>query len=68
MFENSAGKDVVDQLKFMADNGFTALEDNGMMGRPGGRAGTNCQRNDPAGHEDGRIRGGLRQLAAANHA
>jgi hydroxypyruvate isomerase len=34
MFENSAGKDVVDQLKFMADNGFTALEDNGMMGRP----------------------------------
>jgi hydroxypyruvate isomerase len=34
MFENSAGKDVVDQLKFMAGNGFTALEDNGMMGRP----------------------------------
>ncbi|RCR66488.1 xylose isomerase [Larkinella punicea] len=34
MFTNSAGKDVIDQLKFMADNGFTALEDNGMMGRP----------------------------------
>ena len=34
MFSNSAGKDVVDQLKFMADNGFMALEDNGMMGRP----------------------------------
>nr|MCU0451874.1 twin-arginine translocation signal domain-containing protein [Bernardetiaceae bacterium] len=34
MFENSAGKDLVDQLKFMADEGFTALEDNGMMGRP----------------------------------
>src|SRR3712207_6298551 len=33
MFENSAGKDLVDQLKFMADNGFMALEDNGMMGR-----------------------------------
>ena len=33
MFENSAGKDLVDQLKFMADNGFTALEDNGMMNR-----------------------------------
>jgi hydroxypyruvate isomerase len=33
MFENSAGKDLVDQLKFMHDNGFTAMEDNGMMGR-----------------------------------
>ncbi len=33
MFENSAGKDLFDQLKFMADNGFMALEDNGMMGR-----------------------------------
>lgn len=34
MFKNLAGDDVVDQLKFMADNGFMALEDNGMMGRP----------------------------------
>ncbi|BCS35180.1 hypothetical protein TBR22_A44070 [Luteitalea sp. TBR-22] len=33
MFENSAGKDLFDQLKFMADQGFTAMEDNGMMGR-----------------------------------
>ncbi len=33
MFENSAGKDPIDQLKFMSDMGFTALEDNGMMGR-----------------------------------
>ena len=33
MFENSAGKDPIDQLKFMADMGFTAIEDNGMMGR-----------------------------------
>lgn len=33
MFENSAGKDPIDQLKFMADNGFSAMEDNGMMGR-----------------------------------
>jgi hydroxypyruvate isomerase len=33
MFSNSAGKDPIDQLKFMADQGFTALEDNGMMGR-----------------------------------
>ncbi|WP_373512528.1 hydroxypyruvate isomerase family protein [Persicitalea sp.] len=34
MFKNSAGDDLVDQLKFMADQGFTALEDNGMMKRP----------------------------------
>lgn len=34
MFKNSAGGDLVDQLKFMADNGFMALEDNGMLGRP----------------------------------
>ncbi len=33
MFKNSAGNDLVDQLKFMADNGFMALEDNGMPGR-----------------------------------
>jgi hydroxypyruvate isomerase len=33
MFKNSAGEDVLDQLRFMADQGFTAFEDNGMMGR-----------------------------------
>ena len=33
MFKNLAGDDLFDQLKFMADNGFMALEDNGMMGR-----------------------------------
>ena len=33
MFENMAGKDLFDQLKVMSDLGFTALEDNGMMGR-----------------------------------
>ncbi|MGH6961819.1 MAG: hydroxypyruvate isomerase family protein, partial [Dongiaceae bacterium] len=33
MFKASAGEDLIDQLKFMADSGFTALEDNGMMGR-----------------------------------
>lgn len=33
MFKNSAGDDLIDQLKFMADQGFRALEDNGMMGR-----------------------------------
>jgi hydroxypyruvate isomerase len=34
MFEAHAGGDAVEQLKFMADVGFTALEDNGMMGQP----------------------------------
>jgi hydroxypyruvate isomerase len=33
MFKNSAGDDLIDQLKFMADQGFTAFEDNGMMNR-----------------------------------
>jgi hydroxypyruvate isomerase len=34
MFEASAGKDPLDQVRFMADHGFTALEDNGLMDRP----------------------------------
>lgn len=33
MFKNHAGDDPIDQLNFMADQGFTAFEDNGMMGR-----------------------------------
>jgi hydroxypyruvate isomerase len=33
MFKNSAGDDFIDQIKFMADQGFTAIEDNGMMKR-----------------------------------
>ncbi|MFN8353010.1 MAG: TIM barrel protein [Spirosomataceae bacterium] len=33
MFKNSAGSDIIDQLKFMAEQGFRAFEDNGMMGR-----------------------------------
>lgn len=33
MFGHSAGEDLIDQLKFMADQGFTALEDNGLMRR-----------------------------------
>lgn len=33
MFRNHAGKDPIDELKFMADEGFSALEDNGMKGR-----------------------------------
>ena len=34
MFKNHAGDDPIDELRFMADQGFTALEDNGMKGRP----------------------------------
>ena len=30
MFKHSAGEDLIDQIKFMADQGFTALEDNGL--------------------------------------
>ena len=33
MFKNLAGEDPIDQLNFMADQGFTAFEDNGMKGR-----------------------------------
>lgn len=34
MFQNSAGGDPIDQLKYASDHGFTAWEDNGMKGRP----------------------------------
>ncbi|MEZ5042352.1 MAG: TIM barrel protein [Saprospiraceae bacterium] len=33
MFKHHAGEDPIDQLKFMADQGFTAFEDNGMRER-----------------------------------
>ena len=33
-FKEHAGEDPIAQLKFMADQGFTAVEDNGLMGRP----------------------------------
>lgn len=33
MFKNSAGDSFLDQIRFMADQGFTAIEDNGMGGR-----------------------------------
>ncbi len=34
MFRHHAGDDPIAQLEFMADQGFTAFEDNGMRGRP----------------------------------
>jgi hydroxypyruvate isomerase len=33
MFANHAGKDFLDQIRFMRDQGFMAIEDNGMSGR-----------------------------------
>lgn len=33
MFTNHAGNDILDQIKFMHDQGFLSLEDNGMMKR-----------------------------------
>lgn len=33
MFENSAGKDHLDQIRYAADQGFTAWEDNGLKGQ-----------------------------------
>ncbi|GAB4130812.1 MAG: hypothetical protein Kow001_24410 [Acidobacteriota bacterium] len=34
MFRNHAGEDLIDQLKFIADQGFRAFEDNSMRSRP----------------------------------
>ena len=34
MFKNHAGADFIDQIKFMADQGFRGIEDNGLLGRP----------------------------------
>jgi len=33
-FRQLAGNDLIDQLKFMADQGFSAMFDNGLMGKP----------------------------------
>ena len=34
MFQQHAGKDLIDQLKFMADQGFSAMFDNNIMRKP----------------------------------
>ena len=34
MFRQHAGKDYIDNIKFMADEGFSAMFDNGLMGKP----------------------------------
>ena len=56
MFKAHAGEDLLDQLRFMADVGFTAFEDNGLMKRPVGRAGSHRQDAGAVEHDDGRVR------------
>lgn len=34
MFQHHAGKNFIDQIRFMYDQGFRAIEDNGLLGRP----------------------------------
>jgi hydroxypyruvate isomerase len=34
MFKEHVGEDLIDNIKFCHDNGFTAMFDNGLMGRP----------------------------------
>lgn len=34
MFKNNAGDNFLDQIRFMHDQGFRAIEDNGLLGRP----------------------------------
>ncbi|WP_423149201.1 hydroxypyruvate isomerase family protein [Rubrolithibacter danxiaensis] len=34
MFANNGGKDFLDQIRYMHDQGFRAIEDNGMLARP----------------------------------
>src|SRR4051812_29857037 len=34
MFASHAGKNFIDQIKFMHEQGFRAIEDNGMLKRP----------------------------------
>jgi hydroxypyruvate isomerase len=48
-FENMAGKDLFDQLKFMADMGFRAFEDSGKFGQafPGGTMGIGMTGQEP---------------------
>ena len=57
MFGNHAGNDPVDQLKFAADEGFHAWEDNGMKGPLGGASRADRRGDGAARHHDGRVRG-----------
>ncbi len=56
MFKALAGDDMVDQLKFCADEGFRAWEDNGMMGRDVAHPGKARGRDEGERHRDGRLR------------
>ena len=41
-FRKHAGNDYIDNIKFMADEGFSAMFDNGLMGKP-----WRCRRRSP---------------------
>ncbi|MEJ0080749.1 MAG: hypothetical protein WDM78_07295 [Puia sp.] len=43
MFKYTAGKDFTDQIRFGYDQGFRAIEDNGMMDRLPGGSGENWE-------------------------
>ena len=47
-FKAHAGDDLAAQIQFCADQGFTAMFDNGIMGRPVGRAGADRPRAAPS--------------------
>ena len=56
MFKVSGGGDLFDELRFMADAGFRALEDNGMMARSDRRAAADRRHAREDGHDHGRVR------------
>ena len=53
---NTRAPDPIAQLEFMAAQGFTALEDNGLMGRPGRAAAAHRRDARAARHDHGRVR------------
>ena len=60
MFKNHAGTDFVDQIKFMNDQGFRAVEDNGML-QKSGRAGKDWKDIVQPWNDNGRLCCGRRR-------
>ena len=57
MFRQHAPGGLAAELEFMAAEGFTALEDNGLKGRSGRRPGADRQHARAPQHAHGRVRG-----------